>query len=290
MNYEEAIAKKKEQQVKEKFDLKSFSIGKIILIWFIIPFFLYFIFGFCGIFVDLDRYERILSTAILSIISIYYILLIFKNTGIEKEAIIGKFPPLKEVFLYASIFIPIKIFIAALLIEYTPYLNYSSIDPLMNVNLVDSPFTKALGTIGFILLTPIFEELFVRGIIFNKLIERYSLKKAIIGVGFLFAMLHGFEKGALFIVSGSAFIYGFLYYKTRSLYAPIIYHIINNFISHYLYLIDSVISYDLILNISKIGLVILYPIGIYIYYKLFKNVEDDNESIFTKNKLEKYHS
>lgn len=80
------------------------------------------------------------------------------------------------------------------------------------------------------ILPAIFEELLFRGIIFNSFNKRYNLLVAILVSAVIFGVYH------MNIVQGIyAFIFGlflaYSYHKTNSLFVPIIFHFINNFIA-----------------------------------------------------------
>lgn len=85
----------------------------------------------------------------------------------------------------------------------------------------------AVYMIGFVGLG---EELLFRGLIQRDLTKAFGFKWGLFGASFMFAVMHLTwrslpELGFVFI---AALVLGFLYYKTKSLTAPIIAHGVNN--------------------------------------------------------------
>ncbi len=73
---------------------------------------------------------------------------------------------------------------------------------------------------------PIMEEFVFRKVIFGSLIEHVGLIGAAIVSALLFAFIH--MDGHLLVYSSMAFVFSFLYVKTKSLKAPIIAHVLMN--------------------------------------------------------------
>ena len=85
-------------------------------------------------------------------------------------------------------------------------------------------------TVYMIVFVGIGEELLFRGLIQRDLIVAFGWKWGIVGASFMFAVMHLTwrsvpELGFVFV---AALILGGLYYKTKSLTAPIIMHGVNN--------------------------------------------------------------
>ena len=90
-----------------------------------------------------------------------------------------------------------------------------------------------LGILCISVLGPVLEELLFRGAITKELLRRYSPAKAILFSGLIFGIFHLNPVqiiGACLI----GFLLAWLYYKTRSLMACILIHIMNNGLSVYL--------------------------------------------------------
>lgn len=133
-----------------------------------------------------------------------------------------------------------------------------------------------------ILVAPIVEELFFRGVLFNKWSESLGTKKALFLTSFLFGVLH-IGSSPIFIGQLLAgFLFCLVYMRTKSLVFPILLHIVNNIISSLGMFINigndtGIPEVDVILSqlklaaiISGILLIVLVPIYSYFMYKLYK--------------------
>lgn len=94
--------------------------------------------------------------------------------------------------------------------------------------LLEGPFLVAFITVGII--APIAEEFLFRGVVFNTLKKRFSPVWTIVIQGVLFGVFH------LNLVQGSyatllGMVFGYVTYKTKSLWPAIIMHIVNNSMS-----------------------------------------------------------
>lgn len=84
-----------------------------------------------------------------------------------------------------------------------------------------------LGLLSLVLLGPIMEEVFHRGIVTRLLLRKYRPWKAIAVSGLIFAIVH--LNPAQFVPTfTSGMFYAWLYYRTRSLWPGIVLHVLNN--------------------------------------------------------------
>ena len=90
-----------------------------------------------------------------------------------------------------------------------------------------------LGILCISVLGPILEELLFRGAITKELLRRYSPAKAILLSGLIFGIFH-LNPAQIISACLIGFLLAWLYYKTRSLMACILIHIMNNGLSVYL--------------------------------------------------------
>ncbi len=86
------------------------------------------------------------------------------------------------------------------------------------------------GLINVAVLAALFEEILLRGIILKGLLQRISPMKAIIWSAALFGILHLNPWQAVWAFILGVF-FGWIYYRTRSLWAVIFLHFVNNGIS-----------------------------------------------------------
>jgi membrane protease YdiL (CAAX protease family) len=92
-----------------------------------------------------------------------------------------------------------------------------------------------LEVISAVLLAPIVEEIFFRGVLLNRWAAKWGLKKAILASSFVFAILHVDVVGAF--VFGA--VMAVLYVKSNSLIGPIIVHVLNNALAVWIDLVSK---------------------------------------------------
>ncbi len=79
---------------------------------------------------------------------------------------------------------------------------------------------------------PILEEILFRGVILDGFLKNYKPLHAILASAFIFAIIHGnLIQGLSALVAGTLF--GWIYWKTKSILPSIILHAINNSISFF---------------------------------------------------------
>lgn len=88
----------------------------------------------------------------------------------------------------------------------------------------ENPLTMFISVAVF---APLFEEVLCRGIILRGLLHYYSPWKAILWSSAMFAIMHlnPWQAIPAFLIGG---LMGWIYYKTRSLWATIFIHFLNN--------------------------------------------------------------
>ena len=135
--------------------------------------------------------------------------------------------------------------------------------------------------IGTVIIGPIFEEIFYRGLLYNKLKEISNAFIAVFISSILFAFLHipgyGFNiKMFSLVLDGILLTY--CYEKTDNIYVPILVHSINNFfifLFQYVYFYFLIVIYFIIFIMALIILII----DIIKYVKVrktFNEVQTDN--------------
>ena len=90
----------------------------------------------------------------------------------------------------------------------------------------ESRLTVFLG----ILVFPVLEELVFRGVLFRGLLDRSNFILAAVVSGLLFGLIHGIPL-QMIDASIGGMLFAWLYHRYRSLWAPIIAHVINNFMA-----------------------------------------------------------
>lgn len=87
----------------------------------------------------------------------------------------------------------------------------------------DSIFTY----LTVIICAPVFEEFICRGVILKGLLEKYTVKKAIIVSSLIFGIMH-LNPWQFIGAFGIGIINGWIFWQTKSLFLPIIVHLSNN--------------------------------------------------------------
>lgn len=134
------------------------------------------------------------------------------------------------------------------------------------------------------IIAPIIEEFIFRGIILNGLLSKYSPSTSIIISSLLFALAHGnLHQGInAFLL---ALIFGYIFYKTRSLYLVILCHFFNN-ISAFIFIVPTS-PIGIILNIIISCLISIF---IFIYLKRNMNLNYEKQIITTMTNDENLYS
>ncbi|WP_052144919.1 CPBP family intramembrane glutamic endopeptidase [Halalkalibacter okhensis] len=125
-----------------------------------------------------------------------------------------------------------------------------------------------------IILAPIVEEIFFRGMMLNKWGQKYGLFKGIFFTSLIFAIVHPTSFFAAFLTS---ILYSILYVKTKKLYIPIIAHSFGNLIVFLPRIFlgpvvedEEVVSPILIDIVTTFGLsMVLLSITIYGLYRMY---------------------
>lgn len=119
-----------------------------------------------------------------------------------------------------------------------------------------------------VVIAPFCEELFFRGVLLTFLLRKFSASKAILITSLLFAVSHiRFEDFFMLLFWGM--IFGYLFYKTKSLWVSFLSHSLTNFIS-----LNIVIEGVTIRMVNScvffiLGVAILLIIGLIVKQKCF---------------------
>jgi membrane protease YdiL (CAAX protease family) len=114
-----------------------------------------------------------------------------------------------------------------------------AIDPIVSLfpvpeslkNIMEGIYENPVASIATIAIAaPLLEEILFRGIILHGLLKNYSAGIAIAFSSLLFALIHGNVAQGLGAFLMGLFM-GWIYWKTKSLYIPIILHFVNNTVS-----------------------------------------------------------
>lgn len=129
------------------------------------------------------------------------------------------------------------------------------------------------------IVAPFAEELLFRGIIYNKLIKNISIRGTIIIQGILFGVYHMNLVQGLY-ASLLGIVFGYVTFKTKSIWPAIIMHMVNNTVSVTVpYILgesfDSLFAYIILLIIGFI----ISSIGIVLIRKYNSKEEESTEKL-----------
>ena len=132
---------------------------------------------------------------------------------------------------------------------------------------------KIAGFIMICLLAPIFEEIIFRGIILKGMFNfNVNPTVAILLNGFIFGCAH--MNPWQFIGAGIlGVIFGFVYYRTKSLFLPMLLHFLNNTLSYTIMLIQGDMEGEVFVQSDYLLLIGLTILGIGSMFLLYKQTE-----------------
>lgn len=138
-------------------------------------------------------------------------------------------------------------------------------------------------TVGII--APFTEEFLFRGVIYNTLSKKMSIRWTIIIQAILFGVFHfNLVQGAYATLLG--LVFGYITYKTKSLWPAIIIHMVNNLIAT---IAPYVLSESFDGNIVYILFAIIGAIGVIIGLFLTKNKNVNDEEILNFNNTNNFN-
>ena len=98
---------------------------------------------------------------------------------------------------------------------------------LVPPDILGDGFVVYINLITICFLVPILEELFFRGFLFNAFLGKFRLIYAIFLSSGIFAIMHG-SIGFFVPLFFSSIMISFLYYKAKTIWAPVITHSLQN--------------------------------------------------------------
>lgn len=171
-------------------------------------------------------YCLVVITVMIAIILFYLWYRKYVVMGDLEQAELKSIITLKSLGIYLMIGIGCQLFMSGILAYLRPLLKAlfasydETISPLFDADTI-------IVAVYVIILTPIIEELMLRGILFNRLRHGVSFTVANILQAMVFGIYHwNIIQGLYAFVIG--LILGYIYEKTRTLLAPIIVHAIIN--------------------------------------------------------------
>lgn len=193
------------------------------------------------------------------------------RAGLSYNRLLGTFPTWRTLGQYALWVLPlISVAIAAVYVLYLP-LSYIFPGFVTSWYLENSPvmmwrdgdnytLANVVNYLTIVLIAPIMEEFFVRGILLTRWTVKWGVTRAILASSIVFGLLH------INLIGGFCFacMMAVLYIRTKSLFVPISLHILNNLtawiIESVTMDIDTPASYETIAEFQEsswIGLIAL---------------------------------
>jgi hypothetical protein len=152
----------------------------------------------------------------------------------------------------------------------------------LNSSQTSSPILyNSLSFISVVFLAPLVEEFFFRGILLQRFFSKWGLTSAIIISSLFFGILHFNPVGLLMF----GIMMSILYLKTRTLWIPIMIHILNNLSAILLALITQTEQENTINVIEKIqseawtGIILILLSAPWLIIFLYKNWTQKESSI-----------
>ena len=193
------------------------------------------------------------------------------RAGLSYDRLFGTFPAWRTLGRYSLWVVPFVIVaIAATYLLFLP-LSYVFPEFVRSWYLEDSTImiwkrgdnyilANAINYLTIVLVAPVLEEFFARGILLTRWTVKWGVPRAILASSGVFALLHTNVLGAFCFACAMAI----LYIRTKSLFIPISLHIVNNLTAWIMESLtldtDSSISYETIVEFQEswmIGLVTL---------------------------------
>lgn len=226
----------------------------------------------------------LLISSILTIV-IFFLIYILKKKNISKELLFkntNKSNYLLALMLGVSIWL-FNMGFVSLLSEAGLFKNsFKALEDAMSFIGVNNVVLSIL-VVGIV--APFSEELIFRGVIYNKLSKSMSITATIIIQGILFGVYHMNLVQGLY-ASLLGIVFGYVTYKTKSIWPAVIMHMVNNAVSVIApYIlgesIDSLFAYIILLIIGFI----ISGIGIVLIRKYNLNVLDNNDELNNNDEL-----
>lgn len=212
------------------------------------------------------------------------------RTGLSYDRLFGTFPTWRTLGRYALWVVPLVI--NAIASTYVLYLPLSYVFPgfVKSWYLEGSTvmiwregdnyvLANAVNYLTIVLIAPVLEEFFIRGILLTRWTVKWGVPRAILASSIVFGLLH------TNIIGGFSFacVMAIFYIRTKSLFIPISLHILNNLTAWIMESLtmdlDTSVSYETIVEfqeswmIGLIALVISIPCVILFWKRYISNID-----------------
>ena len=212
------------------------------------------------------------------------------RAGLSYDRLFGTFPTWRTLGRYSLWVVPF--IIVAIAANYLLFLPLSYVLPefVKSWYLEDSTImiwqrgdnyilANTINYLTIVLVAPVLEEFFVRGILLTRWTVKWGVPRAILASSIVFALLHTNFLGAFCFACAMAI----LYIRTKSLFIPIGLHILNNLTAWIMESLtldtDATVSYETLAEfqetwmIGLITLVISIPCVILFWRRYISNID-----------------
>lgn len=211
------------------------------------------------------------------------------RSGVSYSRLCGRFPMWRTLGLYSLWAVPLVIFsFSAFFLLYFPvsffmpeFFKERFIEDTSMVLLSSDKHVLAnlLNSFIGILLAPVIEEFFFRGILLTRWTLKWDVSRSIFASSFVFALLHHDPIGAFCF----GCVMAVFYIRTKSLFIPMSIHIANNSIPSIIGWFEvlfgdssselAIEEFQELWPIGLVGFVILTPCAIYFYKHYIRNTD-----------------
>lgn len=202
---------------------------------------------------------------------IYYLIIKFRGKNFWEECRFIRISPSKTI---ASFGMGVSaLAVSSMIMGIIALLMDSALlDHIENMNMIMGG-NVWLAFIGIGIIAPIIEEIIFRGLIFRELEKVMSLNAVIVVQGLLFGLFHmNITQGAYASVLG--IVLGLLLVWTRSIWTPIIVHLVNNSVSFGIAQLGESNTVMLVVGTLILLALIAFPFLIRYFYKSRELVEE----------------
>lgn len=202
----------------------------------------------------LSNINMILLISSLVAVGVYYIIFMVKKKNMWKEVKLSNTKSINFIValvLGTSAFFINNVFVTLIQISGVFQNSFSEFEELTG-GMVTGNILFAILVVGIVV--PFVEELLFRGLILNTLSKGFGVVTAIILQGVVFGIYHGNLIQGIY-ASFLGILYGYVVYKTRSLWTGIIMHMVNNILAVVLPILFGE-------SIATIGLIVLSVVGL----------------------------
>lgn len=197
----------------------------------------------------------------------------------------GKTRTILQLFLVLTLYKAISFHFLFLLKEY--------LSPGSGVLLYKSNFFDSIYLLTAVVFSPIFEEIFFKGFVFNYLWDWINNKKVVLIFSVLvFVLIHGYLIQGLFALGFAFITFTFYFYHRENLWPVIIAHILSNAPSHIIMrvkpfreiFIEKMDSHEPLYSSGQLSvLILLFIFMMFVFVRTLRTSSSNRTSLLVQN-------